>query len=313
MHFSAAEPLRGRLSGAQAALLDALEPSMVEPPNYPLTASRLQALTERFPNDTVSWIARGAHDIRTRQPDRLLGIADRIPGAIGLWFRSRAELHRGAAGRAALEACVQEAPHGAVDCLVSQARLEANEGACQESERAATMLIAVDPGSPRGYASLARSEFGLTHDTTTVRAALERKWERVPESVREMERQRDEYFLAILDGEFDRAYGALDGWDKAVSTFADSLQRARPFLARMDLDLELGRSDSLRQVARTFIDASQTWLRNDYYDQGIETTRALYRAALIDRAEFLQRRPSWRRNRPSGALATSMDKPIYGP
>ncbi|WP_394838937.1 serine/threonine protein kinase [Pendulispora rubella] len=291
-HFADAQPLRGRLSAAQVGLLDALEPSMAEPPDYDLTARRLDELTKQFPKEWTLWTLRGSHDVHTRNPDHLLTIADRIPGAIGFLFRARAELHRGnlAAARTALDSCTREAPYGAVDCLISRARLESNEGACEQSALSAKKLITVDHESPDGYTSLARAEFGLTHRTSAVRAVLEEKWARVSEASRELERQRDEFFLAVLDGNFQGAYVALDGWEKAAFKSVDSSQRARPFLTRLDLDLELGRTEVAQQVARSFIEASPTWLRHDYYDQAMETTRAMYRTGLIDHAAFLQRR-----------------------
>jgi len=291
-HFAEAQSLRSRLSTAQTALLDALEPSMEEPPKYALTTRQLEAFTTQFPGDAIGWTVRGAHDIRTRESARILSTADRIPGAVGFWFRARAELHQGdpAAARKSLDSCVAAAPQGGVDCLVTRARMEANEGLCEDASFAAKRLIAIDHGSPSGYVFLARAEFGRTRRTSAVRAILEEKWARVPDGSRDLERQRDEFFLAVLDGEFERAYAALDAWDKIATKSVEATQRAWPFILRIDLDRELGRTEEAQHTARAFVEASQTWMRHDYYDQAIETTRQLYRTGLMDREEFLRQR-----------------------
>ncbi|WXB10897.1 serine/threonine protein kinase [Pendulispora albinea] len=291
-HFAEARSLRSRLSSMQTMLLEALEPTIEEPPNYGLATRRLEALTEQFPNEDTGWIARAASAIHLREPERFHAMEDRVPGAMASWLRARAELQQDdlAAARKSLEACVAAAPQGAVDCLVARAKLEANEGACDDSALAARRLIAIDHNSPDGYTYLARAEFGRSHRTSAVRAILEEKWARSPQADRALDRYGDEFFLAVLDGEFDRAYAALDGWDKAVAASADGLERARPLIARFELDLELGRTEEAQRGARAFIEASQTWLPSAQHNQAVETTVALYRTGLIDRDEMLRRR-----------------------
>ncbi|WP_394820506.1 protein kinase domain-containing protein [Pendulispora albinea] len=291
-HFSESQSLRGRLSPAQVALLHALAPSFEEPPNFALTARHLETVTEQYPSDDVVWMVRGGHAIRTREAPQLLSIADHIPGAIALWLRARAELQQDdlTAARKSLDACVAAAPQGGVNCLVSRAKLEANEGACEDSALAARRLIAIDHDSPDGYTHLARAEFGRSHRTSTVRAILDEKWARVPEPSRELEHHRDEFYLSVLDGEFDRAYAALDARDKALVKSVNAHHRAKAFIDRFELDLELGRTEEAKRGARTFIEASQTWVRSELYDQAVESTVALYRTGQIDRDEMLRRR-----------------------
>ncbi|WP_394820503.1 protein kinase domain-containing protein [Pendulispora albinea] len=291
-HFTEARALRSRLSPSQAALFDALEPMMQEPPDHTETTRRLEALTNKFPNDAISWTVRGAHDLRTKDPERLLSIVHHIDGALAFWFRGRAEILKGdvAAGRRSLQSCISASSQGGMDCLVWLARLEANEGSCEESALAARRMISIDHTAPDGYRFLARAEYGRSHRTSAVRAILEGRWARLPEAKREIEHQRDEFDLAVLDGQFDRAYAALAAWEKAAISSVNAYDRVVPFISRIDLALELGQNEPAQQAARDFIEASQTWLPYDTWDMPTERTRALYLTGIIDRNEFRRRR-----------------------
>ena len=113
---------------------------------------------------------------------------------------------------------------------------------------------------------------------------------RVPDEARDLERYRDEFFLAIHTGSFDEAYSALDGWERAAATSVDTILRLYPFVVRVDLDLELEREDSARRTARRLADAWQPWVRSEFSDAEIETTRALYITGEMGPDAFLRAR-----------------------
>jgi len=292
-HFAAARALRGRLSATQAGLLDAIEPLMQHPTDQTKATQRLEALTAKFPDDAIAWMVRGTHFLRVKDPAGYLSIAaGHVQGALGFWLRGRAEELQDdlARARKSHHACVDASLQGGVDCLTWLARLEANEGECEESARVSKRLIAIDYSSPDGYRFLARAEFGRTHRTSAVRAILEERWARLPEGKRGIERGRDQFDLAILDGQFDHAYQALEEWDKAAPSTVDAHQRAVPFLDRVALETEFGHLDTALRTANAFIEASQTWLPEDTWDMPSERTHALYLTGQIDREAFRAQR-----------------------
>ncbi|WP_394820511.1 hypothetical protein [Pendulispora albinea] len=227
-----------------------------------------------------------------QDPTTLLATVQHIEGALAHWYRGRAAdlLEDVAGARKSFQECAATAPRGGIDCLLWLAGIESNEGACEDAALAAKQLIAIDSSAPQGYHWLARAEFGRSQQTSAVRAILEERWARLPEPQREAEHRRDEFDLAVLDGRFEQAYESLDAWDHAIAHSADAHERAMPFTCRIDLDLELGRTEAARRAATSFVEASQAWLPEETWDMPAERTRALYLTDQIGRSAFRQRR-----------------------
>jgi hypothetical protein len=133
---------------------------------------------------------------------------------------------------------------------------------------------------------MARAVFGLTGSTASARPALEQRWQLQAEVVREETRWRDEYWLAIADGDFTSGRAAIERWQKATTTSTDALRRGIPMSYRVQLELELGDTSAAKRAARDFENESRTWVAHDFFDVEAERIRVLNLTDLMTFSEY---------------------------
>lgn len=289
-HARIATSLRARLSGVDAELFDALQPLVSEPPNRAETTRRLEALRSRFPQDRPLLLALAAQYIRNHDTDRAFELA-RASASTGenirYWLPARAYLSLGRSddARPLLRECIHHVP-GAADCLEWLGRIDTNEGRCADGETTARKLIALSPEQPIGYLILTRAVIGTTHSTRAARAVLAERIARTNEPKEQIEAIGETSFR-VLDGDFDAAYESATTWDRSVSPSSDGFAHWVAILARMNIDLELGRQQAASEVALMFADRSRTWLPSEIFDATIETARALYMTSQLSRDQFV--------------------------
>jgi hypothetical protein len=101
---------------------------------------------------------------------------------------------------------------------------------------------------------------------------------------------RDEFGLSVYDGAFDEALEVVKRWERATADVPDGARRALPTLWRIELDLEIGRSDDAARAARELATKSWGWLDSERYDSQMDVARVLYLTDEIPRDRFLTAR-----------------------
>jgi len=292
-HARRATPLRAHLRPVEAALFDAIQPLVANPPDLAASTRRFDELVSRYPKERVVRLARAYHYLRTRDTRGALAFSRSpdLPGNVSLWLAARAHLLEGdvEAARPLLRACIDASP-GAIECLWWLGTIDANEGKCADAEASARKFIAANPRDEIGYQLLARAVMGATHSTAATRSILEMRWEHVAPPMRDVHRTRNELWLHVYDGDFQSAYRDLDAWDAAVKWSIDGFERAYPLVWRTELDRELGRTHEAADAAQSFAFANHAWLPSPYYDTDMGVARALYLTFAIPREQFLRDR-----------------------
>jgi hypothetical protein len=166
-HVRAAIGLRERLLPQDAAILEALESLLAEPPDARRATALMERAVERFANQRPLQLALAQQYLRVHQGARALTFADSIredSPRVALWAGARARLQMGeaASGRSLLARCVEEIPDS-TDCMEWLGRLDTNAGRCVEAEDTARKYISVHPESQVGYVLLASAIMGQTH------------------------------------------------------------------------------------------------------------------------------------------------------
>ncbi|WP_394845377.1 protein kinase [Pendulispora brunnea] len=279
--------LRGQLAPSEAALLQALNPLVEQPPDVAASTQRIDELARTYPEDPVVRLARAQHYIRSRQTQGAMDLAASLGNtSTGFWVGAQAQMQLGdvAEGRRLLEQCIASSP-SAMDCLKWLSFLDAADGRCELAEEAARKLIAKDSSNPFSYYLLANAVFGRTKSTEAARGILQAQLEQTSASQRPLRKATLEFDLHVYDGDFAGADRELR-LRQSATTSPDANYRGMPLIYRVEMELELGRREEARRAAREFSYRSEAWLPNAYMDTGIDSARLLYSSALISRAEF---------------------------
>ncbi len=300
-HFAAVRDSRERLGPDEKALYEALEPSIRDAARAPETEKALEALAARPEASKWAKLALGQHLLRVRHFDRAIAVADGIREPAGRWLGAVARLNSGQLeeGRSMLRRCADESGAPS-DCLSALSETEARAGRCEEAEQAAQRLVQANRNSPAGYRHLARATMGLKRSTAATHQVLEYRWAREPSELRDEIHAADEFFLRTHDGDFDRADESLTRWQGAVASSSDDHRRLLSLVARLDLELELGRTNRAQEVARLLEAASSAWPPDDRVPVRLESTRALYMTGQLDRDEMRRRRQEIIASAPKG-------------
>src|SRR5262249_49659694 len=123
-----------------------------------------------------------------------------------------AQLDRLDDARNAYGECLRISP-SSTSCAQMLLELEANEGNCDAVESLSRRVVALAPDSPTGYEFLAGALFAKSHSLDAAREALNQRWARVAPDWLQRARDKDEFSLAILAGDFDGAERVLDRWE----------------------------------------------------------------------------------------------------
>jgi hypothetical protein len=186
---------------------------------------------------------------------------------------------------------LRQSPSSA-DCLYWSGEMASNLGRCAESEDYARRLIISAPSSPGGYELLAGALY-WSHGTEEARAALEQRWQRVPESERAAVVLADEFVLAALKSDWPAAENFVQQWAVAVKSAGQDLSSGRPILRQIELLMELDRGREARELADRYVHLSRAWSADIVQDFFIDVLRLKYRAGGMTRDEWRRERDQW--------------------
>jgi serine/threonine-protein kinase len=277
-HFTAAVLYRVRLTTPQLELLEAIRPSMTDPPALSESALRVAALLEQRPDD---------QDLRLILARLYYRLGDTVRGLQTIYEQPAATEHPLAASvrasffsrlgdddkvRATLDECINRSSL-ATDCLNSKWALDAHEGRCTELEATCRQLLAIAPSSALPFDCLIDSLYSSRAPESVIRAATEEQLRRVAAEKQERWRAAAETHIAIAEGRLGEAEKAAQHWQAVADDYQNPSQvRGEPYVIRVELDVELGRLKEALAVATQFSSASRSWLQNDNDDLRADAT-----------------------------------------
>jgi Tfp pilus assembly protein PilF len=261
-HFQAARANVGTLEPREQELLTAIEPAfLLEPPDMEEVKRRVRALGTRYPEDAeLGLLAAGVRWATAPSDyDRALAIDPKFAYA---WY-SRAQLQfklgDAAGARASLDTCLAAAPSASL-CVLLRARIDARQGRCEDMERDARAILAIENGSDYGYAHLANALAARGADRGAVAEAVHaRALATSDESLRRKREVYDEAQLAVAFGDFAEAERQGRALRDLVKN--ESFEQEHILWATFLVDLLEERGDDLGagRVADDFLHRSAAW------------------------------------------------------
>jgi serine/threonine-protein kinase len=265
--FQRAFGQRASLSEKDQALLDAYEPIFLrEQADVQETRRRLQALTDRFPDDAEIATLRGEMEAQfdfhesVKVLDRALALDPKIASA---WrIRGQALAYLGEYPRAfeSFERCLALSPT-ATDCIRERINIHVALGACDKVEADARRWLAVEDDVQAPYGALADALYGQGKPLETVREVIRHKRSKRPVGADRPEvlDQRDLERMALLTGDFEAAVGHAAEQERLGSGSAREREHAQPALVQVQALQESGRPQEARKVAESFLARREAW------------------------------------------------------
>ena len=310
LHYRNALDYRASLSDDDSQLLEALGPSMQDPPNLAETEHRLTTLLASTRNPLlVSAVA--SRRLRLDRPQDALEVSSLIGSqtaspASESYIRAAVAIaeSRTSDAQEALRDCLARSPSSA-SCLRNLTVLQLNEGACAEAEASGRQWIAAWPNSADAYKWFAAALYGHTHSIESARAALERKWTLTREEDREITRVSDMTNLSLLAGNIADARRHLDHWERLVSSSPDAFARGWPASVRLDLEYDASPTEKVTAMARHYLEQSAAWTTSARLDFRVSAARTLIRTGGITEEQAQHERDTWMATDTSGFYASN--------
>lgn len=296
---------RDNLAERDKLLLAALEPIVLrEPPVTEEAAKRLAAASERFPGDVEFWAVRSLTPFAPNiSPATELELSDRCLAldpayADCLQPRASALFRLGRTEEAASETnhCLEVSP-AANDCIADRMEMHALYGRCADMADDAKRIIGNDPNDWNTHRALATALLAQGRATNTVRAALDRGWDKAPSSQKERWMHFDDIHFALLEGRFDDAERAYLEWkpkdeknsfDEPHRTMAQNL---------VELYEVLGKTKDAARIADEYLSTREVWIkgfvRSIWDDPTIWFLKKKLDAGLMSRDTFQKERATW--------------------
>ncbi|WP_394825908.1 protein kinase domain-containing protein [Pendulispora albinea] len=316
-HFRRARELRANLGDRERQLLDALEPTVADPPDFEEVLRRATALAERRPADLDVRIIQGHALFRLGRYDAALAAVDQtaalepnpIPGNELLAAMVQIRRRDPSAAIERFRRCLAASPDSA-DCLMRRGLLLAAQGACREAQSEFRHLTAVMPHSARAQFDLANVLLTSTNDAVAARAAFEERERLYPfdaltfDPTREAGRLADEYRMATVSGDLATALRFVRKWNEEVETTNSGRYRGDALVELIELLRELDYTEEARELARKGLREHHAWTGDEIVDVGIELARLAYLTGGIDTNEYRAFRDEWVRHRRRSPVET---------
>jgi serine/threonine-protein kinase len=241
------------------ALLDAFEHMARVPPDFKESERLLGAAGQKYPNDADFPFQRAVVLDYAEQPAEAAKALDvsiaRDPTFALAWrmmAQLRIELDDAAGATKSFDECLKVSP-GATTCLGDLARIQANEGKCEELVRTSRQLSALMPDAYQPYMYLAQGLLGSGAPADAARAALQQMREHLPAAKRPSSQLFSDAALSVLAGDFLGAERKYYECDRMPDARGDDVLKCEIAYSRVLIDLEIGRSAQARQVADAYL------------------------------------------------------------
>ena len=191
------------------------------------------------------------------------------------------------------ERCTKRSPIASV-CVETRFELMYAAGECIRAKDEAAKWEALEPQSPKPFASMAHALHALGAPRPSIEEVLSHRWSNVPGAEQKRVELWDRAFLAVLDGDFPKADELAGQYDGALSLDADSSDHAAPARLRINVLREIDKPKDAAKVARAFLDRQAAWPAFPFApDPAIDFYEPLYRAGEMSKKELDAKRAEW--------------------
>jgi eukaryotic-like serine/threonine-protein kinase len=220
-HFMVAKRMKQTLGERDQELLDALEPTILDPPDLKEAAARMRALTERHPEEPQLWDALSAAENKLFHFEASADAAERattvdptemLTVAFVAWAQ---DIEPGRRERV-LDECLRRSST-AEWCRMERAKERSQVGSCSMLEKEARSLTALIPEAPAGPEFLASALAGEGAPAEAVAVALADRRTKLPQATIARAEMLDRASLALWSGDFT---AALQGLQQATQLHA---------------------------------------------------------------------------------------------
>jgi serine/threonine protein kinase/tetratricopeptide (TPR) repeat protein len=299
-HFRRAAEARDRLSEGNRLLLDAIRPTMSDELGIEESSKRLTALAAARPDDAFIVYASAMNLIKLGEIDRAVEFLERIPASLsslnifimlrGLAYSLADNL---VLARQAYERCAAAVVNPTA-CLSALVEIDTYEGNCEEAEKIARRLVAVNPKAVEPLGLLGRALYAHHGDLEAARHIFQQRWDRLQAfDAPSVAAERTK--LDVLAGDFKAAERDLSAWQQSVATSVDERAHADYTELAALLALERGEDDKAANLANVFARGRAAMIGGSYFDFGILPLRILHLSHRIDDAQYTLGRDQWLR------------------
>jgi serine/threonine-protein kinase len=303
--FQFAREHRSLLTDRETDLLDAMEPSIEDPPNVLQMYIRSAALLSERPTDpdvvglrlqTLLILGRGEEVVKMLEAPEVRSAltVPQIEAAAGV-----AEGLRGNPDRAVehFDRCRQVAPASS-DCTYMEGILQGQTGQCSAAEATFRHFTTVAPENSEGWWLL--GHVLLSSNLQAARFAFEQRWARlspvtITEEAPEAAQISDEFRLAFATGDLEKSLDVARTWKARVTSSTSARYHLEPLIYQIEILRELGRTEEARRLAMNGLMEQRAWTpdTNPILDAFISLARLAYLTGGIDAAQFRQYREEW--------------------
>jgi serine/threonine-protein kinase len=305
-HFLTATGLRATLGPGDVALLDAFAPVFdQQPPDWAATEQRLAAARARSPADTevlyeLAMVELQRNELREAilTADAALAIDPKFAGA--MLVKEAALEHEGDTDGVAKAAdrCLEASPEAAA-CVGLRIEALSPAGRCEEVERDARRLIAINPASPAGFYAQAQAGAALGWSPDGLLESFKAEWKHQGDAAKWAE-AFDRASLAALTGDGAALGRDLDALARVADEGRDAFEHMNAAWMRVEASTELGDTAGAAAAAESFLDKKNAWQEDPGVDmQAIAfdvvpmMLRAEREGGKVSEAELEQRRGQW--------------------
>jgi serine/threonine-protein kinase len=305
-HFRAAEEHADALTDRDRLLLAALEPGVRrQPAAWRETITRLRAALDRYPEDAELWHVLGSVLVFTDGSHSAIEPLSRAASidpefAFALAGLAEQLLYTGRFddARSRVEQCLRASP-SSISCMLQNARLAVQQGACDEVEALGRRIAAVDPEDAYGPQTLSLGVAGRVA-LPALREVLAQKHARLSAARRAHAELRDAAHVAALAGDFSEAERQARALVKLVEGVRQQAPHGMAARLLAWILLETGRDREAADVAAEFLDKRDAWEpdpRAEDFALAEDATVALLavqrRAGRLSDAAFDRDRAAW--------------------
>jgi serine/threonine-protein kinase len=298
--FQSAYEHRHMLVPRDERLLEASEPFIRVSPDVEEWETRMTSAVFQYPRDPELQYYLGR--ARQQQGDHAgakaafaaaIRIDDGFIPGLAAMAKSEKSLGSIADGLATTERCIKRSPVAST-CVETRYELLFTAGECKRAKDEATRWGALEPQSPRPFASLARALHADGAPRPSVEEVLSRRWSLVPAEMRKQAELWDRALLAVLDGDLARADELAREYDSGLPHSADSYDHAEPGRLRVNVLMEMDKMKEAAKAGRAFLDRVAAWPTYPFApDPTIVFYEPLYRAGEMTKRELEEKRTEW--------------------
>jgi tetratricopeptide (TPR) repeat protein len=303
--FQFAREHRALLTDRELDLLDAMEPSIEEPPDLQQMYLRSAALFTKRPTDqdvvglrlrTLLLLGSGEEAMALIESPaaRAALTVPQVEAISGVAEAMRGNSDRGIEH---LDRCLQVAPASG-DCIYMKVILQGQLGQCSAAEASLRQITTVAPENAEGYHLL--GQVLLASNPQAARFAFEQRWARLsPSAITEdptgAEQITDEFRMAFATGDLEKSLDLARTWKARVASSNSARYHLEPLIYQIEILREVGRTDEARGLAMQGLMEQRAWTPDTHpmVDAFIWFARLAYLTGGINAAQFRQYRQEW--------------------